>query len=334
MSFFRNTEIRRLCFVLAAVTLCAGIIGYCFGLPAGLAAAGTGLFVSLFALGFTAWRYRQIDQLSSYLRRITAGEHTLDIRDNDEGELSILKSEIYKVTVLLTEYNERLLAEKRGLSDSLSDISHQLKTPLTSMMVMADLLSGDNLPPDKRREFTDHIRQQLERIQWLVSSLLKISKLDAGVVPFKKVPVNVPALIRKSLAPLLIPIEVKEQVLETEGPDVTFEGDEGWMSEALVNILKNCVEHTPRGGRLRIEWTGNPLYTEIRIRDTGAGIAPEDIPHIFTRFYRGKNAADDSVGIGLAMAKEIVRRQNGDITVDSVPGEGTTFLVKLYKVVV
>ena len=104
---------------------------------------------------------------------------------------------------------------------------------------------------------------------------------------------------------------------------------------SLIHIfLKNCVEHTPRGGRLRIEWTGNPLYTEIRIRDTGAGIAPEDIPHIFTRFYRGKNAADDSVGIGLAMAKEIVRRQNGDITVDSVPGEGTIFLVKLYKVVV
>ncbi|MCI8553576.1 MAG: HAMP domain-containing histidine kinase [Clostridiales bacterium] len=331
MSFFRNREIRWLCLILMAATALACAAGFWVSVPAGLGALAAGSAVSLVSLLFTARRYRQIDQLSVYLRRITAGEHALDIRDNDEGELSILKSEIYKVTVMLAEYNERLLAEQRGLSDSLSDISHQLKTPLTSMLVMADLLSGDDLPSDKRREFTGHIRQQLERIQWLVSSLLKMSKMDAGVAVFKKDAVSLPDLIRRVTAPLLIPIEIKEQTLETDGPDISFEGDGGWMNEALVNILKNCIEHTPRGGRLRVEWTSNPLYTEIRISDTGEGIASEDLPHIFTRFYRGKNAADESVGIGLAMAREIVRRQNGDITAENQPGGGALFSIKLYK---
>lgn len=173
MRYFRNPDVKNLCLLLGLVTLGATIAGF-------LAGVGTGCLVLLvcllfcgICLGHTLWRHRQMERLADYLRRITAGEHALDVRDNGEGELSILKSEIYKVTVMLGEYNDQLQAEKLQLADSLADISHQLKTPLTSMLMMTDLLSGEDLPADKREEFTRHIRIQLERIQWLVSSLLK-----------------------------------------------------------------------------------------------------------------------------------------------------------------
>ena len=175
----------------------------------------------------------------------------------------------------------------------------------------------------------------MERIEWLVSSLLKLSKLDAGVAVMKKDPVNVRSLVEKAVSPLLIPMELKEQTLELEGGEgVYFIGDAHWTTEALINILKNCMEHTPCGGRLQVAWEGNPIYTQIRIADTGEGIPKEDLPHIFTRFYRGRNAHEDSVGIGLAMAKSIILQQNGDITADSYPGRGTTFSIRFYKTVV
>ena len=148
----------------------------------------------------------------------------------------------------------------------------------------------------------------------------------------KKDPVNVRSLVEKAVSPLLIPMELKEQTLELEGGEgVYFIGDAHWTTEALINILKNCMEHTPCGGRLQVTWEGNPIYTQIRIADTGEGIPKEDLPHIFTRFYRGRNAHEDSVGIGLAMAKSIILQQNGDITADSYPGRGTTFSIRFYK---
>ena len=333
--FFRNREIRRLTIGLLLLTMtAAGVAGLCLDWDAGAAAGLTGFLLSTAALLFTYRRYRRIDQLSAYLHRLSSGERRLDLRDNEEGELSILKNEIYKVTVLLAEYNDQLQKEKGRLADSLSDISHQLKTPLTSMTVMADLLSKSDLPAEKRREFTGRLRSQLERLQWLVASLLKIARLDAGVVVFKSDVFSVQKLVESAAAPLLIPLELKGLTLETDGPDITMEGDEGWLREALVNLMKNAMEHTPSGGTLRIFWTGNPLYTEIAVEDSGEGIPPEDLPHIFTRFYRGKNAGPDSVGIGLAMAREIVERQNGRITAQSRLGEGTCFRIRLYKTVV
>lgn len=335
MRFFRNQEVQRFCVLLGVVAAAATAVGFVRDLWTGLAALGGVLAAAVTALLFTAWRYREIEKLAGFLKRIAGGEYALDVRDNEEGELSILKSELYKVTAMLSEYNERLRQEKVALSDSMADISHQLKTPLTSMLVMADLLQDSNLPEENRREFTGRIRAQLERIEWLVSSLLKLSKLDAGVVEMKTDIVNVPALVEKAISPLLIPMELKDQVLELKGDEgVYFTGDAHWTAEALINILKNCMEHTPNAGRLQVTWTGNPIYTEIQIADTGEGISREELPHIFTRFYRGKNAHEDSVGIGLAMAKSIVIRQNGDITVDSTPGKGTTFFIRFYKTIV
>ncbi len=335
-SFLRNLEIRifsgALLVLCAAAALLGGILG---GAGAALAAFLSALAVAAAAFLFQYWKYRQISRLSDYLARINAGEYELDVRDNAEGELSILKNEIYKVTTRLAEYNEKLRREKIQLADAMSDISHQLKTPLTSMMMMADFLRDESLPAGKREEFTARLLAQLERIQWLVSSLLKLSKLDVGAVAMKREPFRLREAVEKAAAPLRIPMELKGQALRLEGPDeAAFSGDLSWTAEALLNVRKNCMEHTPAGGEVRAEWSDNPIFAEIRISDTGEGIDKADLPHIFTRFYRGKNAAADSVGIGLAMAKSILAQQNGEIAVSSAPGQGTVFCIRMYKTVI
>ena len=281
--------------------------------------------------GYTMRRYRQMEKLSDYLKRIGRGDYSLDIRDNVEGELSILKNEIYKVTTRLREQAEYNVREKYYLADALSDISHQLKTPLTSMMVMTDLLKEEGLSPDKREEFTDTIRAQLIRIEWLVTSLLKLSRLDAGTIVLESRPVPAAEVIGRAAQHLLIPMELKGIEFEVQGEEnVTFPGDLSWSAEAFANILKNCMEHTPPGGRIRVMYEENHLYTVISVEDNGEGIAAEDLPHIFERFYKGKNAGADSVGIGLAMAYEIFAKEQGKIDVTSKEGEGTRFRVKFY----
>lgn len=281
--------------------------------------------------GYTMRRYRQMEKLSDYLKRIGRGDYSLDIRDNVEGELSILKNEIYKVTTRLREQAEYNVREKYYLADALSDISHQLKTPLTSMMVMTDLLKEEGLPPDKREEFTDTIRAQLIRIEWLVTSLLKLSRLDAGTIVLESRPVPAAEVIGRAAQHLLIPMELKGIEFEVQGEEnVTFPGDLSWSAEAFANILKNCMEHTPPGGRIRVMYEENHLYTVISVEYNGEGIAAEDLPHIFERFYKGKNAGADSVGIGLAMAYEILAKEQGKIDVTSKEGEGTRFRVKFY----
>lgn len=336
MSFFRNPEIRTYTIILVILVMIFIISGFLINREAGiLIIITTFLLISCFYL-FTYYRYKQISSLSEYLRRISSGEYSLDIRDNHEGELSILKSEIYKVTLMLSEYNEQLRQEKIILSDHMANISHQLKTPLTSMMVMADLLADENLSEYKRKEFISHIQTQLERTEWLVSSLLKMSKLDAGVAEMNKKDVSVKALIEKAMDPLLISMELKDiQVTDNYSiHPLNLSCDLNWTAEALTNILKNCVEHTPEGGQIDISAQDNPLYTEIRIKDSGIGIRKEDLPYIFTRFYRGKYSSQDSVGIGLSMSKSIIQNQGGDITVKSEPGKGSEFTIRLYKVVI
>ncbi|MDD3840992.1 MAG: HAMP domain-containing sensor histidine kinase [Clostridia bacterium] len=334
MAFFRNREIKILTIILMLLSLILIVAGFLMDVQTGILISITVLLLCMVFFLFTVQRYRHIKKLSEYLRRISQGEYSLDIRDNVEGELSILKSEIYKVTLMLSEYNEQLKQERLVLSEQMADISHQLKTPLTSMMVMIDLLRRENLSEQKRQEFTSHLYAQLERIEWLVSSLLKMSKLDAGVVEMNLQEVPAQALIEKALNPLLIPMEIKDITYSIEGENQVLICDLHWTTEAVINVLKNCIEHTPKGGKIEILFKDNPLYSEIQISDSGIGIPKEDLPHIFTRFYRGKNASPDSVGIGLAMSKSILRSQGGDITIKSKPDKGSTFFIRLYKSVV
>jgi len=210
MAFFRNREIKVFTSVISIMSAVLVAGSFAVGMKTGFFVMTAVFLLCLAFYLFTAWRYRHIAKLSEYLRRISAGEYSLDIRDNREGELSILKSEICKVTSMLSEYNEQLKKEKMLLATQMADISHQLKTPLTSMMVMADLLRDEDLPEEKRREFTSRIHSQLERIEWLVSSLLKMSRLDAGVVEMNPSEVTAHALIEKALVPLMISMEIKD----------------------------------------------------------------------------------------------------------------------------
>ncbi|NLA11671.1 MAG: HAMP domain-containing histidine kinase [Firmicutes bacterium] len=283
------------------------------------------------AFFFLRAQYSQIRGITRYAGEISRGDYSLEIRDNREGDLSILKNEIYKITTLLKKQAETLQQERTLLADSLADISHQLKTPLTSLSMLSDLLS-ENPAEEKRAFFLERMRAQLQRIEWLVSSLLKLSRLDAGAVTMKKETVPVGALLEKTLASLALPLEIKALQVSLEGDrEAVFTGDFEWSGEVLTNVIKNCIEHTPENGNLQISWTQNPIYTAIRVSDSGAGIAPEELPHIFTRFYKGKRAAPDQVGIGLAMARAIVKKQGGDITVKNEPGEGAEFTIKFYR---
>ncbi|MFK9090871.1 sensor histidine kinase [Bacillus salipaludis] len=331
----RNFEVRVFLLSLCLISL-AGIIASSFFSTAVIILVSiVSILLICCSLVFTGWRYREIAKLSGYLRQISGGNYSLDLRDNFEGELSILKNNIYKVTIMLSEQGSLLQQDKIQLTNAISDISHQLKTPLTSMMMMADLLSDAKLPDTKRNEFTHTLRIQLERIEWLVTSLLKLSKIDAGTVQFKNEQIAVKKLIQKALEPVLIPMDIKEQTVSIEGKEiVSFVGDLNWTAEAIINILKNCVEHSPLGGSIAISFSENALFTEIIIADSGKGIAKEDLAYIFKRFYKGKNASEDSVGIGLAMAHSIITHQNGDIEVKSRNGEGTQFRIKFYKQVI
>jgi signal transduction histidine kinase len=301
-------------------------------LPAGLAL--TGLACAGFALLLAGYRRSisaQVTGLSAYLRQIEAGDYALDVRDNGEGSFSLLKNDLYKVTVRLREQAELLQKDKTALSNLIADISHQVKTPLTSMGVLADLLAEDP-PEEDRRAFVERLRAQLWRIQWLVAALLKLARLDAGTAAFKSEPVDVRRLIERALEPLQIPLEIKNQRLEVHGDDgASFTGDLNWSAEALTNVVKNCVEHTPEGGKIEISYGANALYAEIIVSDDGEGIASRDLPNIFNRFYRGANAGESSVGIGLALAKAIFNAQGGDIAVHSQRGMGTSFEIRLFR---
>lgn len=331
----RNREFRWLLFTMCLISLVATAMATFISLEAVGLTAGTSALLIACSVLFTRWRYGEIEKLSGYLRQISSGNYSLDVRDNQEGELSILKNDIYKVTLMLSEQSAHLQEDKMKLTNAISDISHQLKTPLTSMTVMADLLSDPELHTEKRMEFTRKITIQLERIGWLVSSLLKFSKIDAGTIHFKKDLVLVNKLVQKSLEPMLIPMDIKEQRVLIDGDDsTTFTGDLNWTTEAIINILKNCVEHTPAGGEISISFEENALFTEIIITDNGKGIPKAEIPYIFKRFYKGKNASEDSVGIGLALAQSIITGQNGTIDVKSEVGKGAQFQIKFYKQVI
>ncbi|MBY0086146.1 HAMP domain-containing histidine kinase [Brevibacillus sp. M2.1A] len=331
----KNKEIRKLCMYSMFISFIGITILWMIDWKAGIVGvAMVFLLLSIFFL-FTRKRYQDIRKLAYYLASVYSGQPTMDIRDNVEGELSILKNDIYKVTLTLSEQSTLLKKEKQYLADTLSNISHQLKTPLTSMFVMADLLNNPSLPPDKREEFLGKIINQLKRIEWLVTSLLKLSKIEVQSVIFKKELVSVKKMINKAVEPLLVPMELKNQELSFScKEDLFVYGDENWTVEAILNVIKNGIEHTPVGGQIAISCEETPLYTQIVIADSGEGISPEDAPHIFERFYKGKNAGADSIGIGLAMSKTILQSQNADVFMESQIGAGTTFRIKFYKQII
>lgn len=275
----------------------------------------------------------QINALVNYLNQLNYNPHChLEIYDNFEGPISILKNEIYRTAITLQEQANRLEKEKQFLSNSIADISHQLKTPLTSLIMISDLLQTTNLKEAPTRELLRDMKTILNKLEWLITSLLSFAKFDSGQIQLKSTPLCLANVISKVLKSLEIAIEVKDiKITTTCDENITILADEQWTCEALQNILKNCVEYTNTNGNIYISVTNTPLYVELTIKDTGVGISEQDLPHIFDRFYKGKNSKETSVGIGLAFAKAIITKQNGSIEAESKLDVGTTFMVKFYK---
>ncbi len=330
----RNREFVKTIALMTAIFIVGSIFAFIQSFFSGIIVVVTGALMLIVFIINTKKRYKDISELSDYLYKICNNVETLEVIDNAEGELSILKSNIYKTTLKLRSQAEMLKKDKRWLSDSLADISHQLKTPITSMMVMTDLLREEELSPEKQKEFLYNIDKQLEKMQWLIVTLLKISKFDAGTIEIKQKRVNLGDVAKASVKPFLIQMELKSIELKMDIDDSYFDGDYKWTVEAVENIVKNCIEHMKENDTLSISAKENPLFTELVIADTGCGIEKEDIGHIFERFYKGKNSSPNSVGIGLALSKSIFNRENAKIEVHSTKGVGTTFNIYFYKNVV
>jgi signal transduction histidine kinase len=275
---------------------------------------------------------RGIKQLSAGIRKIIDGRD-VDLRDNREGVFSVLKNDIHTLANMKNEQVDALRRDRDMLKDTLADISHQLKTPLTSMMIMAELLenalAADGPPLEKHMEFVTNIKTGLARTEWLVSALLKMAKLDAGAVDFSREPMLSDALIGLALEPLRILLEVKNQSAEIAG-ETELLCDKRWTAEALTNILKNASEYSPDGAVIRIGSGTNPICAWISVTDGGTGFTSAEAANLFKRFTGSRS--DKGYGIGLPLALAIMRGQNGDIQVDGGgKGTGATVTLKLYK---
>ena len=278
-------------------------------------------------------RDKKINQITQYINEIKNRKYDLDINENSEDELSNLKNELYKITIMLKEESEISRQDKENIKMSVEDISHQLKTPLTSIMIMLDNLKDNpNMNEDTKQRFIFEISKQVDWINWLVISILKLSRLEANVVKFSDNKINVKKFIDEIIDNLEIPIEIKNQKIIIEGnEDTSFVGDYKWQQEAITNIIKNAIEHNKENGKIIIKYEENVLFTKITIIDEGQGIAKEDLKHIFERFYKAQNSSDNSVGIGLSLAKNIIEKNNGMINCKSEIGNGTEFIVKYMK---
>lgn len=282
---------------------------------------------------YLKYRQTEIDKITKYVERVSNKKYILDIDENTEDELSSLKNELYKITVMLKEEADNSEKQKEALTTSISDISHQLKTPLTSILIMLDNLSeSDNMDKQTRDKFIAEISRQIENMNWLVISLLKLSRLDAGVVEFEREKINANKLVKEVISNLEIMAELKNVGFEIEAnKDCYFTGDYNWNKEAIQNIAKNAIEHTKINTKVRIKIEENSVYTSITIRDEGNGIKEEDLKHIFDRFYKSENSSENSFGIGLSLSKSIIEKQNGYIQVETKEAEGTAFKVKYLK---
>lgn len=331
--FQNNKELRRSLFLLCIAAAALVLIGFDLSAACGILILVAAVVFSCIHLGTEFYRYRRLQKLNCDLDNLLISGTPLPIREYEEGELSILANQIQKMTLRLTESAEAVKADKVYLADSLADISHQLRTPLTAMNLTATMLRSPELTSERRIELTGELRNLLTRTDWLVETLLKLSKLDAGTVTLAQDTVSVRELISRSAAPIAIPMDLRNQRLIVHCSDEQFAGDLIWSAEALGNILKNCMEHTPDGGTITVTAQETALFTQIDVEDTGPGFDAKDIPHLFERFYKGGNASENSYGIGLALARTVIASQNG--TVQAMNGStGAKFIIKFYKQII
>lgn len=384
----RNPEVLKELIIGIVITLAAAV-GCLFVEPwcALIVLACGGLLVVIHYV-FLKRRYNRIAELSRSIDSILHGQEGIQITGSEEGELSILNSEIHKMLTRLREQTAQLSDDKVRLTAAIEDIFHQLRTPLTSMNLIVTMLSEEEMDEARRLQLTRQMKRQLERMQWLIETLLKMSKISSGTATFRSERVLMKNVIHDATQPFLIPMELRGQELQITYADasnadsskldlstashirqesqltsmadshsthheqtdpvatshkagsvaasdsISFIGDASWTVEALANLIKNCMEHTPEGGRISIACEETAISTNITITDTGEGFNTADIPYLFERFYKGSNSSAESIGIGLALSRLIITEQNGTITADNAPEGGARFQIKFYKSIV
>lgn len=271
-------------------------------------------------------RKREIEELSEFIKNADKDE-IKDIRDNKEGAFSVLKNDIYSLVTTRKEELGMAYKQRDSLSEYMSDISHQLKTPITSMLIMLDLM--EEADDDKKREFIRDIKFSLSKMQWLVGALLKMAKIDAGAITFAKRSIPVSELIDDVQPFVAILLDINNQTLELKN-NIEISCDKRWTTEALTNIIKNAIEHSPNDSIITVDCGDNPLYSWVSVMDSGAGLNKSSYAALFKRF--AYSTSENGFGIGMPLALKIIKGQGGDIDVDfGGNGQGATFTIKMFK---
>ena len=274
----------------------------------------------------------KIRTITNYLKEINNHNYNLDINNYYEDEFSYLKDEIYKTAISLNEQTINLENDKNNLKKSLEDISHQLKTPLTSITLMTDKILSGNMDKKEQEELLTNIHRKVVNTNFLVYSLLKLSLLDTNTIEFKKEKINLKKLLDDIKDNLGVISDLKNVGLDIVcDSTISIMGDETWESEALTNIIKNGIEYSKENSKVSIIVQDNELFTKIMIKDYGLGMSDEDKKNIFKRFYKGSNSSSNSFGIGLSLAKQIIEKDNGNVSVTSTLGVGTVFTIRYMK---
>lgn len=337
MSILANRKIKGLfCCLLAVIAIFTVIFAVIARLkPSGMVfwvlLTSAGMGVSVFVLVYLYFREQNkiMEKAIEQIRDYISGNRNARIECDDEGELYRLFHEVNSLVSILNAHAENEGRSKDFMKDTLSDISHQLKTPLAALNIYNGLMQDETMDIATLREFTELSEQELDRMETLVQNLLKIAKLDAGTIVIDKAVENVSEMMGHIERRFTHRARQEGKHLIFSGKDtITLTCDRTWMIEAVSNLIKNAFDHTREGEAIRVEWRAFASVVQIIIQDNGSGIHSEDLPHIFKRFYRSRFSKDtQGIGLGLPLAKAIIEAHNGTIEADSILGAGTTFTI-------
>ena len=335
MKIFANKEIKKLFLAVSVIwvaflLLTQGFLWLCyqrFSLFLLLVFVLSGGAILAVGCSYFKKQNQVMEQAVSQINAYLDGDHNARIECDDEGELYRLFHTVNSLAAVLNAHADNELREKEFLKNTISDISHQLKTPLAALNIYNGLLQDGDMELSAVKEFTDLSEQELDRIEILVQNLLKITKLDAGAIVLEKTTENVADMLRDVELHFAYRAKQEHKELVLSGPEeVLLFCDRDWLTEAIDNIVKNALDHTESGDAVHITWKALPNAVQIAVKDNGCGIHPEDLHHIFKRFYRSRFSQDkQGIGLGLPLAKTIVEAHSGTIEVDSELGKGTTF---------
>lgn len=334
MKILHNPEVRHFVLIIFFITVLLSITVFFLNPLSSFIILIMGILFLIFFLVFETKRYKRISLLSDELDAVLNEGKDFTITDMKEGDLSLLQNEIAKTTQQLKTQAEHLKADKQFMAKTMADISHQLRTPLTSIRLNLALLKDPGVTREHQKQLLIEMSSSLSRMERLIEELLKLSRLDAGAAIMKREHLSVQSLINTSIDTLAIPLDVKNVQVNFTDNHAFLYCDKYWTNEAFTNIIKNCMEHVHENGIITIIAEENPLSTNIIIKDNGEGFSQEDLPHIFERFYKGKNASPFSIGIGLALARTIIHEQDGTIQASNNKEGGACFTIHFYKQII